>query len=69
MYSIFDNGNLVVSFDTSEEAESALTRIAAEESQPTDTLMLIAFNDSGHAIAGCVPGESLPDLKPVEANA
>lgn len=58
-YSIFDNGNLVVSFDTREEAEHALERIAAEPSQPTDTLMLVAFDDDGHAVAGCAPGESL----------
>jgi hypothetical protein len=58
-YSIFDNGNLVVSFDSPEEALSALERIAAEESQPTDTLILIAFDENGYAVASCAPGESL----------
>ena len=42
-----------------EEAESALARIAAEESRPMDTLMLVAFDDDGYAVAGCAPGESL----------
>jgi hypothetical protein len=58
-YSIFDNGNLVVSFDSPEEAMAALERIAAEESEPNDTLVLIAFDENGYAVASCAPGEPL----------
>ena len=48
-YAIFDNGNLVVSFDREDEAREAFDRIAREASHPADLLM-IAFDDDGGVI-------------------
>jgi hypothetical protein len=45
-YSIFDNGNLVVSFDREDEAHHAFERFAHETSHPDD-LMLLTFADDG----------------------
>jgi hypothetical protein len=58
-YSIFDDGNLVASFEIEDEAQAALDRLAADEAQSSETLMLVAFDDDGNAVADCAPGESL----------
>ncbi len=58
-YSIFDDGNLVASFEHPGEAHNALSRIAAEDSYPIDTLLLVGFDERGYAVASCAPGESL----------
>ena len=56
-YSIFDTGNLVVSFDREEAANEALARLAQENT--SDRLLLVAFDDDGNAVAECVPGERI----------
>lgn len=59
-YSIFDNGNLVVSFDREDEAHEALERLAGGENlEAADGLLLVAFDDAGHAVADCAPGERI----------
>lgn len=58
-YSIFDTGNLVVSFDREDEAYEALERLARERQDAADGLLLVAFDDAGSAIADCVPGERI----------
>jgi hypothetical protein len=56
-YSIFDTGNLVVSFDREDAANEALARLAQEDTN--DRLVLVAFDDDGNAVAECVPGERI----------
>ena len=58
-YSIFDDGNLVVSFDRDEAAYEALERIAREDAEAADRLLLVAFDDAGNAVADCAPGERI----------
>ena len=58
-YSIFDRANLVAAFDSVVEAQQAFDRLAAEPTQPKDSLLLVAFDDDGNAVADCVPGERL----------
>jgi hypothetical protein len=58
-YSILDAGNLVASFDDVDEAQRALDRIADEDAAARDRLLLVAFDDSGRAVADCAPGERL----------
>lgn len=48
-YSIFDTGNLVVSFDREDDAHEAFARIAHEASD-TDDLMLLTFADDGSVV-------------------
>ncbi len=48
-YSIFDTGNLVVSFDREDEAREAFDRIAREAAHPED-LMLLTFADDGSVV-------------------
>jgi hypothetical protein len=57
IYSIFDTGNLVVSFDREDAAYQALARLAQEDT--SDRLLLVAFDDHGNTIAECVPGERM----------
>jgi hypothetical protein len=57
IYSIFDTGNLVVSFDREDAAYEALTRLAQVDT--SDRLLLVAFDDDGNTIAECVPGERI----------
>lgn len=56
-YSIFDTGNLVVSFDREEAAYEALERIAHENGAAQDRLLLVAFDDQGNVVGDCAPGE------------
>jgi hypothetical protein len=58
-YSIFDAGNLVTSFDNEDEAHTALDRIAREDPAARDRLLLVAFDEAGHAVADCAPGERI----------
>jgi hypothetical protein len=58
-FSIFDNGNLVISFDQVGEAELALGRLAAADASAAESLVLFAFDATGEAVAHCVPGERL----------
>jgi hypothetical protein len=57
-YSIFDTGNLVLSFDRQDAAYEALARLA-QASAGSDRLLLVAFDGDGNAIAECVPGERI----------
>jgi hypothetical protein len=57
-FSIFDDGNLVASFDNEAEASDALGRLAADP-KAAESLLLVAFDDAGEAVADCVPGEPL----------
>lgn len=59
VYSIFDRGNLVVAYGTPEEAQAAFEEIAAVDGQPLDSLLLVAFDDRGEAVADYAPGESV----------
>jgi hypothetical protein len=52
-YSIFDTGNLVVSFDREDEARDALVRIANEADGP-GALMMLTFDDDGTIVDGLV---------------
>lgn len=58
-YSIFDMGNLVVSFDREDAAYEALERIAREGIGAGDRLLLVAFDERGNAVSDCVPGERI----------
>jgi hypothetical protein len=58
-YSIFDTGNLVVSYDQEEPARTALARIAAETPAADECLLLVAFDDEGHVVDEVVPGHSV----------
>jgi hypothetical protein len=58
-YSIFDTGNLVVSFDREDAAHEALERIAHEAPEAEARLILVAFDDEGNAVSDCVPGERI----------
>jgi hypothetical protein len=58
-YSIFDNGNLVVSFDEEQAAYDALERLAREAPAGAENLLLVAFDDRGNAISDCAPGERI----------
>lgn len=58
LFVIFDDGNLVESFDDDNEAMKALSELAAvPEAEPR--LVLVAFDESGEPIADCIPGERL----------
>jgi hypothetical protein len=59
-YSIFDAGNLVVSFDRADEAQAAFDRIAREDPAAHDRLLLVAFDDDGKALGDYAPGDRLP---------
>lgn len=54
-YSIFDNGNLVVSFDRQDEAHDALERIATTNPEACDDLLLVAFDEDGRVVDDCAP--------------
>jgi hypothetical protein len=58
-YSIFDTGNLVVSFDQEDEAYDAMQRIVHDDPSSEDRLLLVAYDADGHAVADCVPGERI----------
>lgn len=59
-YSIFDTGNLVVSFDRADEAQAAFERIVHENATAHDRLLLVAFDDDGNAVGDYAPGDRLP---------
>lgn len=58
-YSIFDNGNLVVSFDREDEAHAALERIVRDDAAARDRIVLFAFDDDGNVVDDCVPGQRI----------
>lgn len=47
-YSIFDTGNLVVSFDREDEAREAFARLAHESA--ADDLVMFTFDDAGRVV-------------------
>jgi hypothetical protein len=60
-YSIFDSGNLVASFASEEEAHDALERIATEDSDARERLLLVAIDEEGNVVADCAPGERIAE--------
>lgn len=60
-YSIFDSGNLVASFESEDEAQAALERVAAEDTAARDHILLVAFDDEGNVVTECAPGERIAD--------
>ena len=58
IFSIFDTGNLVVSYDDADEAMTALGELA-QDPEAEQQLLLIAFADNGEPVADCIPGERL----------
>ena len=59
IYSIFDTGNLVASFDREDAAYEALTRLAHASSDAANRLLLVASDGDGNAVAECIPGERI----------
>jgi len=59
-YSIFDTGNLVVSFDRAGAAQEAFERMARENAAARDRLLLVAFDEDGNAIGDYAPGDRIP---------
>jgi hypothetical protein len=57
-FSMFDDGSLVASLDSETEASDALGRLA-DDPGAAESLLLVAFDDAGEAVADCVPGERL----------
>jgi len=58
-YSIFDAGNLVVSFEREDAAHDALERMVREGADAESRLVLIAFDDDGNVVSDRVPGEHI----------
>jgi hypothetical protein len=58
IFSIFDTGNLVVSYEEEDEAMKALAELA-QDPDADPQLLLIAFADDGGPVADCIPGERL----------
>ena len=58
-FSIFESGNLVVSFDEEAAAQAALERIAEEAPDSADLLLLVAFDDEGKVVGEAMPGQHI----------
>lgn len=58
-FSIFDTGNLVVSYDREDAARDALARIARETPDAEESLLLVVFDDAGHVVDEVTPHESV----------
>lgn len=59
-YSIFDAGNLVVSFDRKAPARAELNRLAEQDDDARGRLLLVAFDAAGDPVEQWVPGVLLP---------
>lgn len=55
---IFDDGNLVDSFEDETEATKVLSELA-QDPEAERHLVLVAFDASGEPVADCIPGERL----------
>jgi hypothetical protein len=55
-FSIFDTGNLVVSFDEPDEARAELDRIMRNDPSSASRLVLVAFNEDGQVVDDFAPG-------------
>jgi hypothetical protein len=55
-FSIFDTGNLVVSFDAPDEARAELDRIIRNDPSSASRLLLVAFNEDGQVVDDFAPG-------------
>ena len=58
-FSLFDTGNLVVSFDQEHAAQAALDRIVQEDPEAADRVVVIVFDDAGHAVDDFAPGDRI----------
>lgn len=58
-FSIFDTGNLVVSYDREDTARDALARIARETPNAEECLLLVVFDDAGHVVDEIAPQQSI----------
>ena len=59
-FSIFDTGNLVLSYDEEAPAREALDRIVHEEPEAVDRLLLVVFDDQGELVDEYVPDGRVP---------
>lgn len=59
-YSIFDAGNLVVSFDREGPARAELDRLAEQNEAARNRLLLVAFDAEGDPVGQWLPGVYLP---------
>lgn len=55
-YIIFDDGNMVDSFDNEAEAMAAFDDLATDR-EAVPHLLLAAFDANGEPVATCIPGE------------
>jgi hypothetical protein len=55
-FSIFDTGNLVVSFDEPDEARAELDRLIRNDPSSASRLLLVAFNEDGQVVDDFAPG-------------
>jgi hypothetical protein len=55
-FSVFDTGNLVVSFDEPDEARAELDRIMRNDPSSASRLVLVAFNEDGQVVDDFAPG-------------
>jgi hypothetical protein len=55
-FSVFDTGNLVVSFDEPDEARAELDRIMRNDPSSASRLLLVAFNEDGQVVDDFAPG-------------
>jgi hypothetical protein len=53
-FSIFDNGNLLASFDSADDAYE-FGRIVAENAAADDGLLLVAFDEDGRVVDDWAP--------------
>ncbi len=58
VFSIFDSGNLVVSYDDEDEAMKALAELA-KDPEAESKLLLMAFDATGDVVTTAIPGERL----------
>lgn len=56
---IFDNGNLVVSFDRERDTYDAFDRVVVANPQASGDLLLVRFDDHGRVVDDWTPGERL----------
>lgn len=58
-FSIFDAGNLVVSYDEQAEAQAALARVLDEDPESVERLLVVVYDDEGSVVGDYAPGDEL----------